>query len=183
MSDNATATTYGLLAEFPGPEALLKACEKIRDEGFESWDTHVPFPLHGLEKAMGLKRSWVSFFCLVMGLSGAALGMLFQWWVSAEAYPLIISGKPAGIMSWPAFIPVTFECGVLGGASGALLGFLILARLPQHHHPLFNNELIHKATDDGFLVSIEAVDEKFDLDGTSSFLKEIGATRVEEVRA
>ena len=118
-----------------------------------------------------------------MGLSGAAFGMLMQWWVASMAYPLIISGKPASIMSWPAFIPVTFECGVLGGATGALLGFLILARLPRHHHPLFNSDLINKASDDGFLVSVEASDERYDSEGTVAFLKEIGATHVEEVPA
>jgi hypothetical protein len=132
---------------------------------------------------MGVQRSWVSVFCLVMGLGGALLGFLMQVWVAQVAYPMIISGKPASYMSWPAFIPVTFECGVLGGAAGALLGFLILARLPRHHHPLFNSELINKASDDGFLVSIEAEDPRFDAEKTTAFLKEIGATHVEEVAA
>jgi len=175
--------TYGLLAEFPGPEALLVACNKIREEGFKRWDVHVPFPLHGLESAMGVRRSWVSAFVLVMGLSGAVLGMLMQWWVAQVAYPLVISGKPASIMSWPAFIPVTFECGVLGGAAGAILGFLLMSRMPRHHHPLFNSELMAKATDDGFLVSIEAEDSRYDEELTPAFLKEIGASRVETVAA
>jgi hypothetical protein len=179
--ESSSTQTYGLLAEFPGPEALLTACARIRDEGFKSWDAHVPFPLHGLQKAMGLQRSWVSTFVLVMGLSGAALGMLMQWWVATQAYPLVISGKP--LFSWPAFVPVMFECGVLGGASGAILGFLLLAGLPKHHHPLFNSEVMAKATDDGFLVSIEAVDPRYDAEKTAAFLKEIGASHVETVEA
>ena len=93
----------------------------------------------------------------------------------------MISGKP--FFSWPAFVPVMFECGVLGGATGAVLGFLILARLPQHHHPVFNSERIAKVTDDGFLISIEAADPKFDGEATETMLEEAGAFYVEPVAA
>lgn len=173
--------SFGILAQFTDPESLMHACAKVRDEGFSRWDAHTPFPIHGLGQAMGIKRSWVSAFVLVMGLSGAAAGMLMQWWVSAMAYPLVISGKP--FFSWPAFIPVTFECGVLGGATGAVLGFLLLSRLPRHHHPLFNSEIFERVTDDGFFISIEAADPKYDAEKTLSFLEEIGATHVEPVAA
>ncbi|MEM7356344.1 MAG: DUF3341 domain-containing protein [Acidobacteriota bacterium] len=172
---------YGALAQFASPEALMHACAKVRDRGFSLWDAHTPFPIHGLDKAMGLKRSWVSAFVLVMGLSGAALGMLMQWYLSAKAYPLVISGKP--LFSWPAFIPITFECGVLGGASGAVLGFLIMSKLPQHHHALFNSERFAQVTDDGFFISIEAEDPKYDAGETMRFLEEIGASHVEAVPA
>lgn len=172
---------YGVLAQFTSPETLMHACAKVRDRGFSAWDAHTPFPIHGLDKAMGLKRSWVSAFVLVMGLSGAALGMLMQWWVATKAYPLVISGKP--FFSWPAFIPITFECGVLGGASGAILGFLIMAKLPQHHHSLFNSERFLQVTDDGFFISIEAQDPKYDSADTPRFLEEIGASHVEPVAA
>ena len=130
---------------------------------------------------MGLKRSMVSAFVLVMGLTGAALGMLMQWWVSAVAYPIIISGKP--LFSWPAFVPIMFECGVLGGASGAILGFLWLARLPQHHHALFNSERFAQVTDDAFFISIEATDPKYDPAETPKWLEEIGAQHIEAVSA
>lgn len=172
---------YGTLGEFGSPEALMHACAKVRDQGFSKWDAHTPFPIHGLDKAMGLSRSWVSAFVLVMGLSGAALGMLMQWWVASQAYPLVISGKP--FFSWPAFIPITFECGVLGGASGAILGFLIMAGLPKHHHALFNSERFKQVTDDAFFISIEAEDPKYDSAETPRFLEEIGASNVEPVAA
>lgn len=175
------ATTFGVLAEFDTPETLMHACAKVRDQGFDAWDAHTPFPIHGLEVAMGLKRSWVSIFVLIFGLSGAALGMFMQWWVSTQAYPLVISGKP--LFSWPAFVPIAFECGMLGGALGAIGGFLLFARLPQHNHPLFNSERFARSTDDRFFISIEARDPKFEADGTLSFLKEIGATYVETVNA
>lgn len=177
--DTTPAGLYGLLAEFPSPEALLQACEKVRDRGISAWDAHTPFPIHGLEKAMGLKRSVVPLFVLVLGLGGAAFGMLMQWWVATKAYPLVISGKP--LFSWPAFVPITFECGVLGGALGAIFGFLSQARLPQHHHALFNSESFERVTDDGFFISLEAADPKFDREETERWLHDLGATRVEAI--
>jgi Alternative complex III, ActD subunit len=174
-------SVFGILGEFRSPESLFQACEQLRDAGFRDWDAHTPFPVHGLDQAMGLKRSPVSLFVLVMGLGGAALGMLMQWWVATTAYPLVISGKP--FFSWPAFIPITFECGVLGGASGAILGMLLLARLPRHHHSLFNSERFERVTDDAFFISVEATDPKFDREETKSLLERLGAIAVEEVAA
>ncbi len=173
------AEHYGVLAQFPTPGKLMHACARVRDEGFSHWDAHTPFPIHGLDGAMGLKRSAVSYFVGIMGLTGAALGMLMQWWVSAMAYPVVISGKP--FFSWPAFIPITFECGVLGGASGAVLGLLIMAGLPRHHHPLFNSERFAQVSDDAFFISIEAQDPRYDRDKTSRWLEELGASHVEPV--
>jgi hypothetical protein len=185
MSDETTGTgegrEFGVLAQFPTPELLLHACTQVRDVGFSRWDAHTPFPLHGLEGAMGLKRSVVSVFVLVMGLAGAAGGMLLQWWVSAVAYPLVISGKP--FFSWPAFVPIMFECGVLGGAAGALIGFLVMSRLPRHHHALFNSERFTQVTDDAFFISIEAADPSYDPERTPQLLKDLGASHVEAVAA
>ncbi len=180
-SDTEPRQQFGLLAEFSTPEDLMYACAKVRDEGFDRWDAHTPFPVHGLDRAMGLRRSLVSLFVLVMGLSGAALGMLMQWWMSAVSYPLVISGKP--LFSWPAFVPIMFECGVLGGAGGAVLGFLIMSRLPRHHHALFNSERFTQVTDDAFFISIEADDPRFDADETPRFLQQLGARHVEAVAA
>lgn len=174
-----SATPFGLLAEFASPEALMHGCARVRDAGFRQWDAHTPFPIHGLEKAMGLGKSWVSAFVLVLGLSGAAFGMLMQWWVAVKAYPLVISGKP--LFSWPAFVPITFECGVLGGAIGAIGGFLFMARMPRHHHSLFNSERFERVTDDAFFVSIEAADPQFDAEATRRLLDEAGAIHVEVV--
>lgn len=174
-------TIHGALAEFPTPEALTLACRRMRDEGFRHWDAHSPFPVHGLETAMGLKRSIVPLFVLVLGLGGAGAGMLLQWWVSVEAYPLVVSGKP--LFSWQAFVPIMFECGVLGGALGALGGFLALARLPRHHHPLFESATFERMSDDAFFVSVEARDERFDEQRTLDLLADLGATRVELVRS
>ena len=172
---------YGLLAEYPSPSALYKGCERVRDAGYRRWDAHAPFPVHGLDRAMGLKRSKLPWIILVLGLSGAAGGFGLQAWVHMSAYPLVISGKP--FFSWPAFIPITFELGVLGGALGAVFGMLGLNQLPMHHHPLFSVERFAKATDDGFFISIESWDPRFDATATRRLLEESGATRVETVES
>ncbi|RMH23041.1 MAG: DUF3341 domain-containing protein [Acidobacteria bacterium] len=172
---------FGLLAELADPESLMRACARVRDAGYTAWDAHTPFPIHGLDRAMGLGKSWVSAFVLVLGLSGAAFGMLMQWWISTRAYPLVISGKP--LFSWPAFVPVMFECGVLGGALGALGGFLYKSRLPRHHHGLFASERFERVTDDAFFISIEASDPRFDAEETARLLREAGAHHVELVHA
>jgi len=170
---------WGVLAEFDRVPVLYTACEKVRDAGYERWDAHTPFPVHGLERAMGLKRSWVPLVVLLLGFGGAAAGMGLQWWVSELAYPLDVSGKP--LFSWPAFVPIMFECGVLGGAMGAFFGFLHFSRLPQHNHPLFESERFERASDDRFFISIEAEDDNFDHDATTQLLLDAGARNVETI--
>jgi hypothetical protein len=170
---------WGLLAEFASPERLAAACREVRDAGFSLWDAHTPYPVHGLERDMGIKRSPVGWFVLGLGLAGAAGGMLLQWWVSTTAYPLVISGKP--LFSWPAFVPIMFECGVLGGATGAVVGFLLLSRLPRHHHPLFDSTRFERASDDRFFLSIEAADPRFDRAATAALLARLGAEQVEAI--
>lgn len=169
--------TWGALAEFGSPEALLRAAREVREAGYERFDAHSPFPVHGLERAMRLKTSPVPWFVLILGLGGAAAGMLMQWWVSAEAYPLVVSGKP--LFSWPAFVPIMFECGVLGGALGAVFGFLAMTRLPRHHHPLFESTRFERMGDDAFFLSIESEDPEFDRERTLERLAELGAVHVE----
>jgi len=168
---------YGILAEFTTAADLYRACERVRDAGFTRWDAHSPLPVHGIERAMGLRRSPLPWIVLVMGLMGAALGFGLQWWVHAVAYPLVISGKP--YLAWPAFIPITFELGVLFAAFGAVLGMLGLNRLPMHYHPLFRSRVFERATDDAFFISIESWDPRFDASATKKLLDSLGARSVE----
>ena len=172
-----TGPYYGILAEFATPTDLYHACERVRDEGFTRWDAHTPFPVHGLEKAMGLRRSPLPWIVLVMGLAGAAGGFGLQWWVHGYAYPLVISGKP--YFSWPAFIPITFEVSVLFAALGAVVGMLALNRLPMHHHPLFRSKVFEQVTDNAFFISIESWDPRFDPSATGKLLESLGARNVE----
>ena len=171
---------FGLLAEFSDPAALYHGCEGIRDRGFTQWDAHSPFAVHGLPKAMGLGPSKVPWICLVAGLGGAFGGFMLQVWVSLVASPLVISGKP--LFSWQAFVPVTFEVGVLCAAFAALLGMLFVNRLPMHHNPLFESESFGRFSDDAFFISIQAADPSFDRVGTTQLLEGLGATSVELVR-
>lgn len=170
---------YGALAEFKTPAALYKACERVRDAGYTHWDAHTPFPVHGLDRAMGLKRSLLPWIVLVLALGGAATGFALQTWVHMMAYPLTISGKP--LFSWPAFVPITFELGVLGGALGAVFGMFALNKLPMHHHPLFESESFRRFSDDRFFISIESWDPEFDAIRTADLLQGAGATHVELV--
>ena len=168
---------YGLLARFATPADLYHACERVRDAGFTRWDAHTPFPVHCLDGAVVLRRSPLPWIVLGMGLTGAALGFALQWWVHAVAYPLLISGKP--YVSWPAYIPITFEVGVLFAAVGAVVGMLGLNRLPMHYHPLFRSKVFERVTDDAFFLSIESWDPQFDPTATRKLLESLGARGVE----
>lgn len=170
---------FGALAEYATPAALYHACEQVRDAGYTRWDAHTPFPVHGLDRAMGLAASRLPWISLVLALGGAATGIGLQGWVSTIAYPLVISGKP--FFSWPAFVPVTFELAVLGGAAGAVFGMFALNQLPTLYHPLFNSTRFERASDDGFFISIESWDPKFDAERTVELLRRSGATQVELV--
>ena len=171
---------YGVLARYENPGTLVRACEQIRDAGYTKWDAHTPFPVHGLDRAMGMKDTPLPWIVLILGLSGAAGAMLMQWWVAVKAYPLVISGKP--LFSWQAFVPVTFEVGVLMGALGAVFGVFALSRLPMHWHPLFSSKEFERASDDAFFISVESWDPKFDEGATRTLLERAGAVHIETVR-
>lgn len=171
---------FGVLAEFDSPGTLYHGCEKVRDAGYKRWDAYTPFPVHGLEKAMGIPNSKVPWIVLIGGLTGASCGFFMQWWMSAVDYPLVISGKP--LLSWPAFVPVTFELGVLFAAFGAVFGMLALNRLPQPYHPLFQSENFDRVTDDKFFIAIESSDPQFDAESTAKFLESIGGTNIELIK-
>lgn len=179
MSERGGAGIWGLLAEFSGPETLAQGARGVRQAEITRFDVYSPYPVHGMDEAVGTRPSRVPLFVLVLGLGGATAGMLLQWWVSAVDYPLVISDKP--FFSWPAFVPIMFEIGVLGGAVGALLGLLHLAKLPRHHHPLFAMPAFERVTDDGFFLSVEAADPRFDAAATTDLLRRLGARNIETV--
>jgi hypothetical protein len=168
---------FGILAEFSGTDTLLKAAADIRESGYRKFDCYSPFPVHGMDQAMGLGRSPLGYLIGIAGVSGLVGITGFIWWVSAVDYPLVISGKE--LFSFQAFVPPIFAVTILVSAIMATLGMLALNRLPRLHHPLFDSEIFTRVTDDGFFVCIEADDAKFDRDRTAEFLKSIGATTVE----
>lgn len=170
---------HGILAEFETPAAVYHAAEKMRDAGFQKWDVHTPFPIHGMEEAMGVQRTKLPIAVAIIGLSGAGLGLLLQYGLSAEVYPLVVQGKPFG--AWEPHVPITFEVGVLFGAFTAMMGMFMINGLPRFSHPLFNNERFLSSSDDRFFIVVEAQDERFDPETTRQMLHDIGASAVELV--
>ncbi len=173
--------TWGLLAEFAGPKALLAAAEKVRTAGYRQFDCHSPFPIHGMDEAMGLKRSPLGLIVGGLAALGAIIGMSLQWWVSTIEYPLVIAGKP--FFSWQAYIIITFALLVLFGAFGAVFGMFRLNRLPRLNHPLFESDNFAKVTTDGFFLSLEAADEQFDEGNARELLESSGAVTIEVIGA
>ncbi len=171
----------GILAEFKNPAELLKAAEKMRDAGYKDFDCHSPFPIHGMDKAMGEKRSILGWMVGPVAFVMVIFGFLFEGWTSTIAYPLVISGKP--LFSYQAYGAVAFAIMVLTSALTALVGMLALNKLPRFHHPVFYSDRFAKVSDDGFFVSVEAGDKQFDREKTKAFLESIGGTHVEELIA
>lgn len=170
---------YGLLAEFKDVTSLYKAAERVRDAGYRKWDCHTPFPVHGLDDAMGVRFTRLPWVVLIMGITGLLAGTWLQWWTNAIDYNYDISGKPA--WSLPANIPVIFEVTVLFSAFTAFFAMWIFNGLPRWYHPLFRSKNFAKATDDGFFIAIQSKDPSFALERTGDFLKEIGAVSVENI--
>jgi len=168
-----------MVAEFSSTDSLLRAAEKIRDAGYTNTDGFSHVPVHGLAQALGLRKSRMAALVLCGGLAGCATGLALQYWVSVIAYPHIVSGKP--LFSWPSFIPVIFECTILGAALSAVIGMLARNRLPQPYHPLFNMAGFDRATTDKYFLCIESSDPKFDREKTAAFMNGLGADKVTEV--
>jgi hypothetical protein len=175
----ADTRLYGLLAEFPNPDELVRAARQTREAGYRRFDAYSPMPIEGLAEAIGFTRTRMPLVVLIGGILGGAAGYLLQYWVSTTAYPLNVGGRPMN--SWPAFIPVTFETTVLVASLFGVLGMLALNGLPRPHHPLFAVPRFARATRDGFFLSIEAEDATFDVDASRRFLHEIGANEVFDV--
>jgi hypothetical protein len=166
-----------VLASFGTSGELVSAAERVRGAGYRRFDTFSPFPIHGMDKAMGLRRSKVTFFTLVGGLFGLAFAQSLQWYQSAVAYPAITGGKP--LNSAEAFVPITFETMILYASFGAIAGMLVLNGLPRLYHPLFRSRRFARATDDRFVLTVEADDAKFDRHQTVALLEAAGASGVE----
>jgi len=180
-ADDDGAKLYGYVANFDKIDEFLDAVTKVRKAGFTKWDTHTPFVVHGLDAAMGIKPTKLPFLVFGAGLTGCTAGIALQWFTNAFDYPFLISGKP--IFSLPANIPVAFELTILFSAITALVGMLAFNGLPQLSHPLHSSRLMKRATDDKFLISIEAADPNFDLIKTRELLESLGPLQVEAVEA
>ena len=174
-----SSTVYGLMAEFDDPNALVAATRRAFSEGYRRMDAFSPFPIEELHEALGAHHTHLPLIVLIGGVIGCLGGYLLQYWVSTTAYPLNIGGKP--LHSWPAFIPVTFECTILVAALSAVLGMLALNGLPMPYHPVFNVPRFALASRNRFFLCIEARDRKFDLEKTRTFLESLSPREVSTV--
>lgn len=167
---------WGVAAQFATVDSFLAAVEACRKAGYTHFDAHAPIPVHGLDEAMEIRPSRLPKLVFLGGLSGCALGLLFQWWTNAVDYPFRISGKP--LFALPPAIPVVFELTVLFSALTAVIGLLVANRQPEFYHPLFELPAFAQGSDDRFFVVVEARDPRFDPQATVRFLEGLGAERV-----
>lgn len=172
---------YGLIAEFETTGDVMHAAESVRKAGYKHFEVHSPFPIHGMDKAVGARRSLLPFLVLGGGLTGCLFGLGLQLWTSMLDYPLNISGKPDA--SIPAFIPVTFELTILFSAFAAVFGMFAINLLPQLYHPLFKYERFNRVTQDRFFISIQARDENYDEQTTRELLESLGGQYVAVVES
>ena len=170
---------HGLMAEFDDANALVLAAASAHDAGYRRMDAYSPFPIEELHDALGSHPSRLPLIVLIGGLVGCVAGFLLQYWASAIASPINVGGRPFN--SWPAFIPVTFECTILGAALSAVLGMLALNGLPMPYHSVFNVPRFALASRNRFFLCIEARDEKFEFEATRQFLETLNPREVSTV--
>ena len=175
----APSGIYGLMAEFDDPSSLVAAAHKTRQQGYRCMDAYSPFPIEELQEAIGAHDTRLPLIVLIGGIAGGLGGYLLQYWASAMAYPINVGGKP--FHSWPAFIPITFECTILVAALSAVLGMLALNGLPQPYHPVFNVPRFALASRNRFFLCIEARDPQFRLEDTRRFLETLNPREVTTV--
>ena len=172
-------STYGVLAEFRNPKELVDAATSVRKSGYKDFDTYAPFPIHGMEKAMGVKKSPLGWIVLAGGIAGFVGALALMIWVMGYEYPMNISGKP--FINIPIYVPITFEITVLLSASAAVFGMFFLNNLPRFNNPLFNVDRFDQASDDGFFVCVEASDDLFAEEKVTKLFRDNGATHIETV--
>ena len=170
---------FGIIASFATSDELIAGTRKAAAEGYSLMDTHTPYPIGETADALGFHKSEMGMVMFIGGMTGAIAGFLMQYWDNAYGYSLNVGGRP--YMSWPSFIPITFEMMVLTASFSGLFGLMALCGLPQLNHPLFNSPTFDRFSKDRFILSIEAADPKYDRTTTMAFLQTLNAETVEEV--
>ena len=168
-----------VLAEFDSTASVVHAAEKVRDAGYTRWDTHTPFPIHGMDRAMGLKDSRLGWIVITAALTGLSGAFIMMYWMNGIDYRLVIGGKPPEAL--PSMVPIMFELTILLSAFSAVFGMFGLNRLPRHNHPVFESDRFRAASDNKFFISIEAEDPKFDVTKARELLQSAHAECIEVI--
>ena len=166
---------YGVMAEFTTPEDLLDGAKRAYADGYRAMDAFTPFPVSGVAEALGSRRTVVSKMVGTFALLGGIGGFSLMYWITCIAYPLNVGGRPYN--SWPAYIPVTFECTILLASLSAVIGMFAMNGFPQPYHPVFNVPRFGLASKDRFFLCIEAKDDRFNADAVRAFLKSLGGVQ------
>jgi hypothetical protein len=170
---------HGVMGEFATPQDLVEAIETVREQGYTKLDAYMPYPIEEAWEALGHHKSPVPLIVLIGGIVGGLSGFFLQYWVSVIEYPLNVGGRP--LNSWPSFIPVTFECTILGAVLAAVAGVFILNGLPEPYHPVFNVARFAFASRNRYFLCIEATDPKFNRDTAHQVLLELKAVEATDV--
>ena len=187
-TESSTRRPALFLAEYETPDAIAKAAMRVRDAGYKKWDCHTPYALHGLDEAMGLKPTKIGYISFTFGMLGVLTATLMiqymnNWDIDflglGPGYDLVVGGKPPG--AFPSMVPIMFELGILLTGFATLFGLFGIIKLPRHNHPVFASDRFEAASDDKFFISIEAQDEKFDLDRTKALLEATEPSHLELV--
>jgi len=171
-------SAHAIAAEFPSADALLLAAEQIRDAGIRRWDVFSPYPIRGMDEAMGLKRSVLGKIVFLGGLAGFLAAAALQFATTSFLYPLDAGGKPNGFWTLPALFPILFEMTILFAAFTAVIGMLLMNRLPRLNHPLFDWDRFSGVTDDKFFAAIETGDPDFSEQALRELLSTAGGTNI-----
>lgn len=172
----SASVPYGILAQFDEPEPLVDAAKRAYTAGYRRMDAYAPMPVTGLAEAIGYRKNYVANCVLIGGCTGVLFGFGLLEWITCVAYPHNVGGRP--LNSWPAFIPITFECMILFSALTALVSMLAMNGLPKPYHPVFNVPAFERASVDKFFLCIESTDPKFVEAETMEFLRGVGAREV-----
>lgn len=170
------ADRIGVVAEFRDPEGLLAAVRTLRADGLEKLDAYVPYPVEGLETALGLERARIPWLVGLAGFGGAGLTYLLLWWINVVAFRIDVGGRP--LDSAPAFVPFTFEAGILCAGAVAFVTAFLSGGMPRLWHPLFEVQGFESASVDGYWVGVDRRDPRFDASRLHDRLHELGASRV-----
>ncbi len=177
----AEPKTWGVIAAFDTEEGIMEAARRVHQAGYTKFDTHTPYPVHGLERAMGLKRSILPRIIICGTVLGFIAAVALQYWVGVIKQPVAIGNKP--LFALPFAVPIIFELSVLLTSFAAVFGMLALNGLPRLYHPIFSSAKFKSASDDRFFISIESRDPLFKQDQAATFLKEIGGQDVEVIES